>query len=781
MKNWKISRYLFFLTIIFLSISCRHPEKKTLKNDFWIKTIPQDVSYSFRVNKKLSFSRIHSSVIAHYLNETDRQYLDQLKPQIPFTFHIFQKDPRLQSFLFVGQTSQFQKLFNQKERDYNGVAIYQSEFNKHKYYGFQQNGIAWITNRSLRLESIIREIQNPKPVDTLLKKAHQLLDDNSDMNLIIFPKNLRQDQFSTTLLKINPNEMDALEAYDIVDAGKDLYTGVGLKQSQDFIQVFSNIDGLQDGNFAFVPVTVSQFSIFSTDDLVTFLKNYDQFSQTEKRFSEQKKETWESLKSILLMKENHNIAMILTMDNTEDFLKDKPLEENFMNYQIRHLSNPLSIIQRMDKLFPQITLKYFLIKDGHIILTDNISYLRKLIVDIDNHHTLAFDDSFKRIMNESSNQQHLINFLKKNGKFIYKSYDFSNDIINLNLVITSFGKQSRNEVEQFLSKDLEDVPVIQPQLVYNYKHKTYRIIYQNDKNQLVYMDMSGNVLWKRDLDKRILGKIKTVDLYRNGKTQYAFVTPDKWYIIDRYGRDVENFPKKFNDKITQALSVFDYDKNRKYRFGITQGTKFLLFDNDGKQVKGFEVKTEDNIAFAPQHFRIGSKDFILIQEKNGQLNLLDRRGNARIKVDEKFDNIRQDWKVYHKKFVNITKEGKFISIDMKGKIKKGNLQMGNPVSFNTGFGHFVAISDQKLLIDKNFYNINLGNYITPTVYKDSKNQTVIFLSDMDNQKIYAYNLEGKLRKGFPVIGKKVLDVRKHGNQNYLLIYDISQNLLIYKF
>ena len=774
-------QYIFqFISILLLMTAC-HPKKTTkIDDDFWLQNLPVNVSYSFRINKKIPAEQIHLSVLDEYLAGRDKKFIDRIDFKIPYAIHIFQKDAKLKSFLVIGKSHNFDKLFNEKTSDYNGISIYQSVFQKQPYYAFQKQGILYVSNRSLTLENIIRNFVGVQKTDSLTLKINELLDPNSDLNLIQFSNNIRPDSFNRSLIKISPDEIDRVEGFDIVDHTKDLYTGIALYTTEDFTALFENINPLEHKNFDLIPVSVSQFSLFSTDDWITFFNNYNNFSHSAGRMSEMEKNVWESLQSVLLIKENHNFALILDLGDINDFLKDKPLEENFMGYSIRTNQGKLKIVEILDKIFPVSGFKYFLERDNKIILTQNISYLRKLIVDIDNHNTLAYDNSFKKIIEESPAQEHWINFLKTNEKYIYKSYNKDDKAISISLLIEPVGKQNISGIEQFLSMDLDDVPVIRPQLVYNYKHKTYRIVYQNQKNELIYADMSGKILWKRDLGNRILGKIHTVDIYRNGKTQYTFLTPDKWFIIDRYGRDVEGFPVKFSG-ISKGLSVFDYDKNRKYRFGVTQGKKFSLFDNKGKKVKGFKVKTNSDIQFPPQHFRISSKDFIEIQESDGQLNLLDRRGNTRIKVDEKFDNLEQDWKIYHKKFINILDNGKIISIDLKGKIKKADLNIGKTIRFQTGYNHFAAVSDNKLLIDTKIYPIDLGNHQEPFIYKTANGKILIFISDQENKKIFAYNTKGQLQKGFPVIGQMVLDVKKQGKTNYLLIYDASQNILIYKF
>jgi len=123
-----------------------------------------------------------------------------------------------------------------------------------------------------------------------------------------------------------------------------------------------------------------------------------------------------------------------------------------------------------------------------------------------------------------------------------------------------------------------------------------------------------------------MGDIQQIDIYKNGRYQLLFNTENTLYLVDRDGKDVASYPKKFEKTITQPLSLFDYDKNKRYRTIITQGNEVTMLDAQGKVVSGFGFKgTETNIILPPKHIRIGSKDYILIAEESGKLNILDRR------------------------------------------------------------------------------------------------------------------------------------------------------------
>ena len=121
-----------------------------------------------------------------------------------------------------------------------------------------------------------------------------------------------------------------------------------------------------------------------------------------------------------------------------------------------------------------------------------------------------------------------------------------------------------------LSVNLEAELLTEPVLVKNHLNNQMDIAVQDINNTLYLISNKGTIFWKKKLKGPVLGKIKQVDLFKNGKFQLAFATPYSIEILDRNGNTVKPFPLKFKDEITQPLSLFDYDNNRKYRFLVTQ-------------------------------------------------------------------------------------------------------------------------------------------------------------------------------------------------------------------
>ena len=63
-----------------------------------------------------------------------------------------------------------------------------------------------------------------------------------------------------------------------------------------------------------------------------------------------------------------------------------------------------------------------------------------------------------------------------------------------------------------------------------------------------------------------------------------------------------------------------------------------MYDKNGKIINGWKLKqTKSNAIYPAEHFVVGGRDYILLAEENGTLNILNRRGETRVKVKEKID------------------------------------------------------------------------------------------------------------------------------------------------
>ncbi len=360
----------------------------------------------------------------------------------------------------------------------------------------------------------------------------------------------------------------------------------------------------------------------------------------------------------------------------------------------------------------------------------------------------------------------------KRFPFAAMQYTYDRNFAHVNFVCREASKKQQiaGNISQLFSVTLPHHILGEPQLFTNHRTKGKDVVVQDIEHQLYLISKSGKTLWKKQLSGPILGKIHEIDLLRNGKKQLAFTTAKAFYVLDRNGKEVAPFPKKFNDNITQPLSVFDYENNRKYRFVITQGKNLFMYDSKGKIVSGFKFKkTKTDIVLPPQHLQMGNKDYIAIPEKSGKLNLLSRVGKERVSCKTEFDFSKTPIGLEGNSFVVIDKDNNKHSILASGKVTSKKIK-------TNGNYHFVTLGSSKVTLDDNLLRINgklvelpFGIYGRPQLFKTFR-KTYVAVTETQEKKVFLFNHSGTLQPGFPVYGTSAIDLSSpNSNKAPLLI------------
>lgn len=159
------------------------------------------------------------------------------------------------------------------------------------------------------------------------------------------------------------------------------------------------------------------------------------------------------------------------------------------------------------------------------------------------------------------------------------------------------------------------------------------ILVQDDDHNLHFFSSSGEKLWERDIKESLIGGVHQVDRYKNGKLQMLFTTTSAIHLLDRNGNDVEGYPIRIKGGTNAPLALVDYDADQNFRILISDRNGGLHnFELSGKPVKGWApIKLSSASDQAVMHIRIKTKDYLMVIEKNGTIQLLDRKGQPRHK------------------------------------------------------------------------------------------------------------------------------------------------------
>jgi hypothetical protein len=359
-----------------------------------------------------------------------------------------------------------------------------------------------------------------------------------------------------------------------------------------------------------------------------------------------------------------------------------------------------------------------------------------------------------------------------------------NDFMHLHFRLSQ-NERENNEatVTNVALISLDDPMQSKAQWLKNHRTKEKDIVVQDEQNTLYLYSNTGTLFWKKQIEGKIIGEIQQVDLYKNGRLQMAFRTTKRFYILDRNGKAVPHFNKRIKtNTIAQPLAVFDYDQSRNYRFVLAQDKNVVMFDNKGKRVNGFKfTKSTSAISAQPKHIRMGNKDYILIKEESGKINILSRTGQTRVKIKKDFKASNQDIYSYLKTFTTTDQQGNLIQIDPKGNVISTDLGLEATHEIMATTKSLVTLTNNTLTIKGIPVTLPYSRYNAPQIFY-LNNIVYVSITDVEAQKVYLYYSDGKAVSGFPVYGVSAIDLNNADKDKALelIVQGESKDLLIYQ-
>mgnify|MGYP003115260910 CR=1 FL=1 len=816
-----MNKLLTTLLVVFIIISCEKAENES--SDIF-DFVPENSSYIISSNNIPAFiTQIDSSTFfeedkiqAQFELLALKEYTSLLEPSkslIVFT----KKDSTTFNYLVIAEAKK-DSLHLKKHPNFSVESISTEELDYKKitidnnttYTSFIDNILLASSSKALLIKAFSQSQSKNARTESFQKVISATsLDKNSifinhSVDKIQRPKNGSPN-------KVVSKSISDWSVVDLEVSSKKMnFNGIAVSNpdSKDILKIFKNVQHQKNELQNIVPNSALGFYAFTYNDFKNVNANLKKFRKDSLKLDDNHVLNFTKEAGVIYLKEGIAIAFNTTDAQLaqETLPNSDVLVTDYRGISIYSISN----INYFKLLEPLISVegatKYAFI-DNFLVYSKDQQRLELIISNYQNKNTYSNQDAFldlqtnlaesssllfvstsslKKDLNYNSIIHHFSNsfseYFTKDYSFSAIQYVKSDGFSHIHGSVSKVGSGKNKGIQETLTISLPEPISVEP-FLYSISNNTNAVVYQDINNVLYAISSQGKILWKKQLESKILGKIQQIDVNKNGRQDLAFTTLNKFYVIDAKGKESNGFPLKFNDLITQPLAVFDYDNNRSYRFVITQNNKLLMYDAKGKAVNGFDFKgASSEIIQPPKHIRMKNKDYIVVPEENGKLHILSRQGKERITVKGKIDFSESIWYENNNHFVSLAEDGKLIRIDSKGKINKEKAENSNGFKISANENMLVLLSENVLKINSKEIQLDFGLYNNPALYKvEGKNYVAI--ADTQAKKVYLFNDKGELLPNFPTYGVGVSGIisANKGISKTALILGEGNEVILYHF
>ena len=701
-----------------------------------------------------------------------------------------------------------------KLHNYSNAVIIEVLLDEITLYYAKLQGLFMLSEEKILIEDAIRQLKTPNNLTAskAFNNIYNSANKKEDFNIYLNTKNF--DRISEGLLQGSSNLKSQAEwmQWD-ADLSKNgiLFSGISLSYDS-LAQELSFYEG-NDGHKAISP------TVLPKNTALFVAKSFENFKQYKRKYINSLSVTHlqnDYIKSLAGLEPDLNTTFESWIDSEVSWF----LAENSNNLAegiIAHISNESEVNRflkkntdstfnyREQEIYKWEQLKYFarictfnateehiytsLINDQLIICAD-LGMLKNLINDHKADKSLSETEDYINCMEELNSSSNLFIYAQNpsalklapnylNSKLSdftieyaealhpFRSLGIQFEANNSNCYSNAylhFNKTETDQTRAIWATQLEAPILSEISLAKNHYNQKWEIAVQDEKLNLYLISTEGEILWKRKLQQAIIGEVKQIDLFKNKKLQLLFNTTNKLYLIDRKGRDVGTYPVVLPNTTSLPLALFDYQKNRNYRILLSCGKHHYMYDKHGKKIKGWKLnKTKSKAVHPAQHYVVASKDYILLPEENGKLNILNRRGETRIQVKEKIEfsnnplNVIKGTKLADTRIVTIDKNGVQQNILFDGSIDNSlQFEFDEGIYYSYEQEHHTLLEGNELKVNGPQMNLHYS-FESDDLSKPKtwiiENQIYTSITDHQNEESYLFRSPNDLTDGFPLYGK----------------------------
>ncbi len=504
---------------------------------------------------------------------------------------------------------------------------------------------------------------------------------------------------------------------------------------------------------------------------------------------------------------------------------DTLYSEIYQNYEIKLFPAPEFPAALVGSQALGFNSSYFAFIGNNMVFASELYLLKEIIAAVSNENVWSKSlekNQFLAKTNEASNFSIYVNtpdfwqklvrnvnsnwqpYLKANASFL-KSLDnvaiqFSNvdDRFFTNIILSQSEPPTVGTRETALIGTTKfPATIISKPHVFRTEAGQLRFFVQDSLLNGYLLDENYNTIWSLPLVNKVSTSVFPLDYYKNGNLQVAILAEKSLYIIDNSGSLLPGFPTQIQalEKVDK-FTLIDYDGSKNYRLAFVDAEgNVLLTDKNAKPLEGWDTKSINSEVLTPlRHERIGKRDVLLMLTKRGEIMAFNRRGNFITGFPVDLNTTLT--KNYHLAVGNdlraseltiVTESGEIVSLNLEGNVTKreqlykSSLQTTYELVEDFSQNQFLISSkdpEQLTFFDKDGLELFAKSYlnegeITIQFYRISAGKDLLIVTQNDQGRSYAFDLDGQILVAEPLPTDKPLSVIYNTKSDSFSIYFVS--------
>jgi hypothetical protein len=261
-------------------------------------------------------------------------------------------------------------------------------------------------------------------------------------------------------------------------------------------------------------------------------------------------------------------------------------------------------------LFEGFQLNAFTIKGNFVFFASNPACLNGLIRNWNSGFILQKSEMFKDFREKTIKQSNLELFINADIAPKY-ALEFLNDnwfgIVSRNLgsfrkigyiglqfggstdktfasqFTIQFNTGKTDKTEKIWEIQLDTLLESNPVSVYSNTSGEQVLLAIDKKHQLYQINKSGVILWKYQIDDKLISDIHEIDIFKNGRHQYYFNTTHYLYVVDESGKALQGWPAWIPTSTEQTVVCTDINEEKDLGFfAVGKYFKLSAFNSQGR-------------------------------------------------------------------------------------------------------------------------------------------------------------------------------------------------------